>query len=620
MSSPPGPLSRFATSAAQALGAPDKLSDYIQGPKQLIEHPIDSAKLLGGAMLDSQTSTAQSGLDRMHQPGLGNKLAGGLEYAESGIPLLGPALAHAGHQAESGDYAGAAGTTLGSAAPILAGEASRIPGEHPTVASAALEDHQATGGSTTDPRTGQSLTGARKWTVGVSPETTQITQRAPMPSEYSNFVAQHRDLLQEHPNSAVGTQLGPDGLHRLEVVGLTGSKQTAASLGSDLGENSIYHIGRDEEFGLGTSGPRQPHPTTVTERLQRLEENSPKAQTYSGTHYSATDIGDEGTIEGSRRGIPSGSGKTAQPPVGAESIRLKLGSSTGLGPDAPPGFYSYKSGTLPDPVISSRPNAIPVRGQFAFGSPDSPEFQQAYHNVGASALSAGADPQTAHGLGLNAGEHALRDAGYDGYSSPAHPGTQFIFDDHKLYHGANAAGTKAIESSGKIAPEPLTQAHLTPNKSTADAYARANGGKTFAVNAGDVPPEAIQHYAETGRGPIVLNSTHSVPVAPAPQGMIPGPAPELNPSWNSTRQTPTQYGFDRRVSTGPQGPDPGAVSRQQMPPLPRGERRAVPRSAAEQEFQDLFSQARREFESAGIDPTTEQVESRVGELKAKKVK
>jgi hypothetical protein len=81
-----------------------------------------------------------------------------------------------------------------------------------------------------------------------------------------------------------------------------------------------------------------------------------------------------------------------------------------------------------------------------------------------------------------------------------------------LYHGANAEGTKAIESTGTINPDSLSQAHLTPDKGTADAYARANGGKTFSVNGADVPEDVLQHYKETGRGPIVLTSEHTVPV------------------------------------------------------------------------------------------------------------
>ena len=90
-----------------------------------------------------------------------------------------------------------------------------------------------------------------------------------------------------------------------------------------------------------------------------------------------------------------------------------------------------------------------------------------------------------------------------------------------FYHGANAEGTKAIEREGAIKPASLTQAHLTPDKGTAEAYAKANGGKVFSVNDKDIPAEVLKQYKDTGRGPMVLNSEHNVPIggtgeAPAP--------------------------------------------------------------------------------------------------------
>jgi len=72
-----------------------------------------------------------------------------------------------------------------------------------------------------------------------------------------------------------------------------------------------------------------------------------------------------------------------------------------------------------------------VRGNFAFGSTDSPEFQQGYAQGFADATQKGADPSTAHKLGLNHAEHALRDTGYDGYFSPHHPNVRFHFGDAK---------------------------------------------------------------------------------------------------------------------------------------------------------------------------------------------
>jgi GGDEF domain-containing protein len=56
------------------------------------------------------------GLQRMKQPGLGNKAAGAVHYLEGSIPFIGPGLEKASTQYESGDISGGTGTTLGIAA------------------------------------------------------------------------------------------------------------------------------------------------------------------------------------------------------------------------------------------------------------------------------------------------------------------------------------------------------------------------------------------------------------------------------------------------------------------------------------------------------------------------
>jgi hypothetical protein len=98
-----------------------------------------------------------------------------------------------------------------------------------------------------------------------------------------------------------------------------------------------------------------------------------------------------------------------------------------MGDDAPAGFHTYKSGTFPDALMAAKKNTYAVRGQKAFASTDHPEFQTGYSRGVQRAAGAGADPQTAHKLGLNAAEHAVKDAGYDGYFSPKHPNTRFHF-------------------------------------------------------------------------------------------------------------------------------------------------------------------------------------------------
>src|SRR5690348_9398655 len=109
-------LQRFQESFRGAMGfnpegsATSDIKDIGAGFKEMAGHPIESAKLLTHGIIDPMQATAQAGLERMRKPGLGNKIAGGAEYLEGGVPLIGPWLAGAGHQFESGDIAGGVGT------------------------------------------------------------------------------------------------------------------------------------------------------------------------------------------------------------------------------------------------------------------------------------------------------------------------------------------------------------------------------------------------------------------------------------------------------------------------------------------------------------------------------
>ena len=75
-----------------------------------------------------------------------------------------------------------------------------------------------------------------------------------------------------------------------------------------------------------------------------------------------------------------------------------------------------------------------------------------------------------------------------------------------LYRGVNADEARKIEETGKITPDAFSSGHVTPDRSTAEAYAKANGGKVYTVDTNDIKPEDLAHYRETGRGPITLSS------------------------------------------------------------------------------------------------------------------
>jgi len=117
----PGAMERGVSSFGAALGAPSKIGDYIDGPVYALKHPIDSAKLVLGAMGDAEQQTIDKAYLQQHSPGFLNKMGGVETGIYSQLPLVGPMLSHAADQIDSGDVAGGIGTTLGTVAPMILG-------------------------------------------------------------------------------------------------------------------------------------------------------------------------------------------------------------------------------------------------------------------------------------------------------------------------------------------------------------------------------------------------------------------------------------------------------------------------------------------------------------------
>lgn len=95
------------------------LKDAKTGFYHMFTHPADSANLLYHGVVDPMQLTNEKAVARMKQEGVLNKVTGAIQYAESGIPFMGPALSKAGEQAESGNIPGALGTTAAVALPGL---------------------------------------------------------------------------------------------------------------------------------------------------------------------------------------------------------------------------------------------------------------------------------------------------------------------------------------------------------------------------------------------------------------------------------------------------------------------------------------------------------------------
>jgi hypothetical protein len=289
----------------------------------------------------------------------------------------------------------------------------------------AVMSHAKTGNSVFDPRTGKNLTGSNNIAVDIAPEYAHVHDHPPTSAEHETFTAQVHHITSKHANSAVGSYYDEEtGLHHLKVVGLTPSKIAAVRMAQHMGSDHAYNLATDEKIPTGHFGPPQPSHMNVDQRFEKLRADSPKREPYSGTHFSDRKLD---KIQGAHRGALGAKGVDASR---ADSDRVHAGTKAGYGNDAPAGFYTTKAGHAAPAMEAAKQHAYSVRGHFAFGSTDSPEFQQGYQNGVQHAKANGADDKTAHQLGQNNAEHSLADAGYDGYHNPKHPGVRFHFGDH----------------------------------------------------------------------------------------------------------------------------------------------------------------------------------------------
>lgn len=137
----PPPDEGFLHSLATSFGLdPEAVKETA---KAIYAHPLETAKAVGSETAseveDAVKNPVQTATDigrgiaaqitnpdaqatakkRLAQPGVGNKIAGAIEYAESGIPLVGGNLAKGEEQAAQGNVAGSLGTTVGTIAPMV---------------------------------------------------------------------------------------------------------------------------------------------------------------------------------------------------------------------------------------------------------------------------------------------------------------------------------------------------------------------------------------------------------------------------------------------------------------------------------------------------------------------
>jgi hypothetical protein len=128
------PLVRFARNFDQTVLGTDNPSDVLHGIGLALSHPhllSDSLKEMAKGAVKSQQDAIDSAYDFQHRPGILNKAEGVARGVSAAIPIVGPAMLHAGDQVASGDVAGGLGTATGVVAPAVIA--------HPAVQGAAAD-------------------------------------------------------------------------------------------------------------------------------------------------------------------------------------------------------------------------------------------------------------------------------------------------------------------------------------------------------------------------------------------------------------------------------------------------------------------------------------------------
>jgi hypothetical protein len=133
----------FIENMRASMGLPPKggivsdIKDLGTGAKTIATHPIESAKMVGGSMLEAQQGTAERAAGELKDPDWMKKAHGLVREIYAGIPGIGPVMERGGTQFENainlisqGKYKEALAVMkggMGTMTPILAGEAGKTP-------------------------------------------------------------------------------------------------------------------------------------------------------------------------------------------------------------------------------------------------------------------------------------------------------------------------------------------------------------------------------------------------------------------------------------------------------------------------------------------------------------
>lgn len=172
-----------------------------------------------------------------------------------------------------------------------------------------------------------------------------------------------------------------------------------------------------------------PHTTDGIDFQPHAPTGPPKTP-YEGTHFSNDSI-PGGVLHGARRGSsPEASDSARIQPIHTDP---NTGDTTQVGPSAPPGVHVVDSGATAHPSIGRRPHAHKVKGNFAIADVEkNPVWNATLQSAYQQAKQGGLDDKTAFNVAINSCEHAIKNAGFDGYTSSKNPGSTLLFGDHAI--------------------------------------------------------------------------------------------------------------------------------------------------------------------------------------------
>lgn len=137
-------------------------------------------------------------------------------------------------------------------------------------------------------------------------------------------------------------------------------------------------------------------------------------------HLSATHFTDQdpqnGVISGARRGGHNH----------VESHRVHKGKG------APAGIHVVRDGSIAPQGAGDK--AFGIKKNVALAKLDNePIWHNALMTSFKQYLAAGVPEDEAHLLSLNDAEHAIKDAGFDGYTTSKYPSHAFLYGDHRVH-------------------------------------------------------------------------------------------------------------------------------------------------------------------------------------------